>query len=45
MPESGWLPPLNRLLEVFGYHLPAGTALEGFLLFAILIGIVFYVLV
>ena len=36
---SGTLPPLNRLLEVFGYHLPTGTVLQGFLPFAIVLGI------
>jgi hypothetical protein len=41
----GVLPPLNRLLEVFSYHLPTGTVLQGFLPFAILIGILYYVVV
>ncbi len=45
LPQSGQLPPLNRLLEVFGYHLSSGTVLQGFLPFAILIGILFYVIV
>jgi ABC-type uncharacterized transport system permease subunit len=45
LPKSGQLPPLNRLLEVFGYHLPSGTVLQGFLPFAVLIGVLFYVVV
>ena len=45
IPPSGVLPPLNRLLEVFSYHLPTGTVLQGFLPFAILIGILYYVVV
>jgi simple sugar transport system permease protein len=45
IPPSGVLPPLNRLLEVFSYHLPTGTVLQGFLPFAILIGVLYYVVV
>ena len=45
IPPSGTLPPLNRLLEVFGYHLPPNTVLQGFLPFAIVIGILYYVIV
>jgi simple sugar transport system permease protein len=45
LPSSAWIPPLNRLLEVFGYHLPPNTVLQGFLPFAIVLGIGFYVLV
>jgi simple sugar transport system permease protein len=45
LPASGQLPPLNRLLEVFGYHLPSGSVLQGFLPFAIVIGILFYVVI
>jgi simple sugar transport system permease protein len=45
IPPSGVLPPLNRLLEVFGYHLPTGTVLQGFLPFAILLGILYYLVV
>jgi simple sugar transport system permease protein len=42
---SGWLPPLNRLLEVVGYHLPARTLLQGFLPFAVVIGVGYYLVV
>jgi ABC-type uncharacterized transport system permease subunit len=45
LPSSAWIPPLNRVLEVFGYHLPPNTVLQGFLPFAIVLGIGFYVLV
>jgi simple sugar transport system permease protein len=45
IPPSGVLPPLNRLLEVFSYHLPTGTVLQGFLPFAVVIGILYYVVV
>jgi simple sugar transport system permease protein len=43
LPRSAWIPNLNALLEKFGYHLPSGTILEGFLIFAILLGIAYYV--
>ena len=45
LPSSGQLPALNRLLEVFGYHLSSGTVLQGFLPFAIVIGVLYYVVV
>src|SRR5262249_40940116 len=43
LPRSAWIPSLNSLLETFGYHLPPGTILQGFLIGAIIIGILFYV--
>ena len=44
MPPSGVLPPLNRLLEVFGFHLPTGTRAAGLpALRRSSIGVVFYV--
>lgn len=42
LPRSGWMPSLNRLLSWFGFHLPKGTVLWGWLLIAIVIGIVFH---
>ena len=45
LPSSSFIPPLNRLFRLFGFHLPAGTQLNGFLIGAILLGIGFYVLV
>ena len=31
LPPASFIPPLNRFLEVFGFHLPAGPQLNGFL--------------
>ncbi|HEY1279726.1 MAG TPA: ABC transporter permease [Acidimicrobiales bacterium] len=45
LPRSAWVPSLNRLLETFGYHLPQGTILQGFLVGAIIVGIGYYVVV
>jgi ABC-type uncharacterized transport system permease subunit len=45
LPRSAWIPSLNSLLKTFGYHLPPGTILQGFLIGAIIIGILFYVVV
>jgi ABC-type uncharacterized transport system permease subunit len=45
LPKSAWLPSLNRLLSAFGYHLPAGTLLQGFLVLAVVVGVFFYVLI
>jgi simple sugar transport system permease protein len=43
LPRSAWVPSLNRLLATFGYHLPQGTILQGFLIGAIIVGIGYYV--
>jgi ABC-type uncharacterized transport system permease subunit len=45
LPPSAWIPSLNSLLQTFGYHLPPGTILQGFLVGAIIVGILFYVVV
>jgi ABC-type uncharacterized transport system permease subunit len=45
LPRSAWIPDLNGLLEKFGYHLPPNTILQGFLPFAIVLGILFYVVI
>ncbi len=45
LPDSAQLPSLNSLLSTFGIDLPKGTILQGFLPYAILIGIGFYVLI
>jgi simple sugar transport system permease protein len=42
---SSFIPPLNRFFELFGFHLPPNTQLNGFLVGAILLGVGFYVLV
>jgi simple sugar transport system permease protein len=45
LPRSGQLPTLNRVLRWVGYHLPSGTAIEGFIVIAVIAGIAFYLLV
>jgi ABC-type uncharacterized transport system permease subunit len=45
VPSGGRIPALNRLLRLFGYHLPGTTFLHGFLVISILVGIGFYVLI
>jgi simple sugar transport system permease protein len=45
LPKSAWLPSLNHVLRVVGYHLPTGTVLQGFLVIAVLVGIFFYTLI
>jgi general nucleoside transport system permease protein len=45
LPRSAWIPSLNSLLETFGYHLPPNTILQGFLPFAIVLGILFYLVI
>ena len=44
LPASARLPNLNELVETFGFHLPDGVFLRGFLPFAILLGIGYWVL-
>ena len=39
------LPHLNRILRFVGFHLPGQTFLHGFLVIAIIVGIVFYLLI
>ena len=43
-PTSARLPPLNRLFELFGFNFADGVALHGFLPFAIILGIGYYLL-
>ena len=44
--RSGWLPVAQPgARRWIGYHLPRGVALQGFLVIAILTGIVFYLVV
>ena len=45
LPPSSFIPPLNRFLELFGFHLPSNTQLNGFVVGAVLLGVGFYVLV
>ncbi len=42
---SGRLPNLDRLLRVFGFHIPKGTPLFSFVLIAIAVGIGYRVLI
>lgn len=44
LPESARLPSLNSLVELFGFHFSPGVNLFGFLPFAILLGVIYYVL-
>ncbi len=44
MPESARLPSLNPIFELFGFNFPDNVELFGFLPFAILLGIGYYVL-
>jgi ABC-type uncharacterized transport system permease subunit len=43
--RSGWMPDLNRPIEALGFHFPTNTRLYGYLVLAIIVGIVFYVVV
>lgn len=45
IPEDSRLPHLNRALKFFGFHLPDQTFLHGFLLIALVVGVVFYLLI
>jgi simple sugar transport system permease protein len=42
LPSSAHLPALNRVVEAFGFHLGEGVLLQGFLPFAIALGIGYY---
>ncbi len=44
MPSSAQIPSLNRLIEILGFNLAPGVQLYGFLPFAILLGVGYYVL-
>lgn len=44
MPESARLPPLNPIFELFGFNFGPNIELYGFLPFAILLGVTYYVL-
>jgi general nucleoside transport system permease protein len=45
LPAESRMPHLNRLLRALGFHLPNQTFLHGFLLIAIVVGVLFYVLI
>jgi general nucleoside transport system permease protein len=44
LPNSAHLPDLDRIFSAIGFHFPNGVALRGFLPFAILIGIGYWLL-
>ena len=44
LPKSAHLPDLDRLFAAIGFHLPDGVSLHGFLPFAILIGVGYWLL-
>ncbi len=45
IPESGWIPSLNPVLEWFGVEVRSGTELHGFLVIALLLGVFYHYLV
>jgi simple sugar transport system permease protein len=45
IPASGLMPNLNSWLDAVGVDVPRGTNLQGFVLVAILLGVLFYVVV
>jgi simple sugar transport system permease protein len=44
MPESAQLPAINPLIELFGFNFAPGVEIYGFLPFAILLGVLYYIL-
>ena len=44
LPASALLPPLNRLFEVVGFHFAESVTLQGFLPYAILLGVLYHVM-
>ena len=44
LPASGLLPPLNRTFELFGFHFADSVTLQGFLPYAILLGVLYHVM-
>lgn len=45
LPPESRMPHLNRLLRALGFHLPDQTFFHSFVLIAMVIGVVFYVLI
>jgi len=45
LPHSAWFPSLNPLLDAIGIKPPAGPSMQGFLLVAIVIGVIYYLIV
>ena len=44
LPASALLPPLNRTFELFGFHFADSVTLQGFLPYAILLGVLYHVM-
>jgi general nucleoside transport system permease protein len=45
IPDSGLFPSLNRVLTAVGIDVPGGSNLQGFVLVALLVGVLYYVLI
>ncbi|MDX1657300.1 MAG: ABC transporter permease [Nitriliruptorales bacterium] len=45
IPESGRFPSLNPLVEAFGFELRPGLSLQGFVIIAIIVGILYWLVV
>ena len=44
LPDSALLPSLNKLVELTGFHFAEGVVVQGFLPFAILLGIAYHLM-
>jgi len=44
LPKSARIPPLNELIELFGFNLGRGVVLQGFLPYAVLLGIGYHLM-
>jgi general nucleoside transport system permease protein len=44
LPKSARLPPLNNLIELFGFHFSPGVLLHGFLPYAVILGIGYHLM-
>lgn len=45
LPESAMIPGLNWIFELLGFSEPRGTELQGFLIIAIVIGVLYHLLI
>jgi simple sugar transport system permease protein len=45
LPRSGWMPNLNRVVAWVGFHIPKGTVLWGWILIAIVVGVVYHFII
>ncbi len=45
IPESGRIPSLNPVLESFGVVVPGGSDLHGFVILAVLAGVLYYLII